>query len=204
MSTESPDAGASEKEIFPVLTPAQIERIRPLGHERSFQAGDILWEQGETNRPLMLILEGEIEILSDRDTFVTIHRPGNFSGDVDMIAGHPAVVRARARRAGRILEVPAERVRSVVMTDPELSQILLRAFILRRTLLMSRSSGQRRPHRIEALGRNPGPAGVPDAQQPAATSTSTSTATRACRRRSSTSAWAWTTCPSSSAAASGS
>ena len=48
----------------------------------------------------MLILEGEIEILSDRDTLVTIHRPGNFSGDVDMIAGHPAVVRARATPRG--------------------------------------------------------------------------------------------------------
>jgi thioredoxin reductase (NADPH) len=141
MSSETPDAAAPDKETFPVLTPAQIERITPLGSERAFEAGDILWEQGETNRPLMLILEGEIEILSDRETVVTIHRPGNFSGDVDMIAGHPAVVRARARRAGRVLEVPAERIRSLVLTDPELSQIFLRAFILRRTLLMSRNSG---------------------------------------------------------------
>lgn len=141
MSSETPDAAAPDKETFPVLTAAQIERITPLGSERAFEAGDILWEEGETNRPLMLILEGEVEILSSRDTVVTIHRPGNFSGDVDMIAGHPAVVRARARRAGRILEVPAERVRSLVMTDPELSQIFLRAFILRRTLLMSRNSG---------------------------------------------------------------
>ena len=93
------------------------------------------------NRPLMVVLEGEIEILSERDTVVTVHRPGNFSGDVDVIAGHPAVVRARARSAGRVLEVPAPRVRSLVVTDPELSQIFLRAFILRRTLLMSRSAG---------------------------------------------------------------
>jgi thioredoxin reductase (NADPH) len=141
VSSETPDAEAPNKETFPVLTAAQIERITPLGSERAFEAGDILWEEGETNRPLMLILEGEVEILSSRDTVVTIHRPGNFSGDVDMIAGHPAVVRARARRAGRLLEVPAERVRSLVMTDPELSQIFLRAFILRRTLLMSRNAG---------------------------------------------------------------
>ena len=141
MTAERPETGPPETEIFPVLTPAQIERITPFGRERSFQAGDILWEQGETGRPLMLILEGEIEIHSDRDTVVTIHRPGNFSGDVDMIAGHPAVVRALGRSAGRVLEVPAERVRSLVLTDPELSQIFLRAFILRRTLLMSRNAG---------------------------------------------------------------
>jgi thioredoxin reductase (NADPH) len=127
--------------MFPVLTPAQIERLRPLGRERSFAADEMLFEAGGTNRPLMVLLEGEIEILSDRDTVVTIHRTGNFSGDVDLIAGHPAVVRARGRSAGRILEIPAERVRSLVQTDPELSQIFLRAFILRRALLMTRNLG---------------------------------------------------------------
>ncbi len=141
MSTEGPAPGVPEKEIFPTLTAAQIERIAPLGRERPFEADEVLFEQGGINRPLMIVLEGEIEILSDRDSLVTVHRPGNFSGDVDLIAGHPAVVRARARRAGRVLEVPAERVRRLVLTDTELSQIFLRAFILRRALLMTRSAG---------------------------------------------------------------
>ena len=141
MSAEAPAPGVPEKDIFPTLSAAQIERLAPLGRERAFEVGDILFEAGGTNRPLMVVLEGEIEILSDRDTLVTVHRPGNFSGDVDVIAGHPAVVRARGRRAGRILEVPAARVRSLVQTDPELSQIFLRAFILRRALLMTRNAG---------------------------------------------------------------
>src|SRR5262249_56952027 len=72
---------------------------------------------------------------------LTAHLPGHCSGDVDLIAVQPAVVRARARLAGRILEVPAERVRSLVVTDPELSQIFLRAFMLRRALLMTWSVG---------------------------------------------------------------
>ena len=141
MSAEGLDPGVPAKEIFPTLTAAQIERIAPLGRERPFAAGESLFEAGGMNRPLMVVLEGEIEILSERDTVVTVHRPGNFSGDVDVIAGHPAVVRARGRTAGRVLEVPAPRVRSLVVTDPELSQIFLRAFILRRTLLMSRNAG---------------------------------------------------------------
>ena len=141
MTTEGPAPGAPEREIFPTLTAAQMARLAPLGRERSFQVDEILFEQGETGRPLMVVLDGEIEILSDHDSLVTVHRPGNFSGDIDLIAGHPAVVRARARRAGRILEVPAVRVRSLVQTDPELSQILLRAFILRRALLMTRNAG---------------------------------------------------------------
>ena len=141
MSAEVPAPSSSDQDMFPTLTSAQIERIAPLGSVRSMDAGDILFEPGGTNRPLMVVLEGEIEILSDRDMLVTVHHPGNFSGDVDLIAGHPAVVRARARLAGRILEVPAERVRSLIVTDPELSQIFLRAFILRRALLMTRSAG---------------------------------------------------------------
>jgi thioredoxin reductase (NADPH) len=141
VSAEGPAPGVAEQDIFPTLTAAQIERLAPLGQERPFEVGEILFEAGGTNRPLMVVLEGEIEILADGDTPVTVHHPGNFSGDVDVIAGQPAVVRARGRRAGRILEVPAVRVRSLVQTDPELSQIFLRAFILRRAMLMTRSAG---------------------------------------------------------------
>ena len=163
MSADVPAPSSSDQDIFPTLTSAQIERIAPLGSVRSMDAGDILFEPGGTNRPLMVVLEGEIEILSDRDTLVTVHHPGNFSGDVDLIAGHPAVVRARARRTGRrILEVPAERVRSLIVTDPELSQILLRAFILRRALLMTRSArnvvpGGRRTTARDGRGGRPRP-----------------------------------------------
>jgi thioredoxin reductase (NADPH) len=141
VNAEPPDPGVADKDMYPVLTAAQIERMAPLGRERPFELGEILFEQGSTNRPLIVVLEGEIEILSGQDTLITVHRPGNFSGEVDLIAGQPAIVRARARLAGRILEVSAERVRSLVVTDPELSQIFLRAFMLRRALLMTWSVG---------------------------------------------------------------
>src|SRR5262249_39726775 len=125
MSAEPPAPDVPDKDTFPILTAAQIDRLTPLGQIRSFDAGDILFEPGTTNRPLMVVIEGEIEILSDGGTPIAVHRPGNFSGDVDLIAGQPAVVRARARLPGRMLEVPADRARSLVVTDPELSQILL-------------------------------------------------------------------------------
>jgi thioredoxin reductase (NADPH) len=141
VSAEEASPGAPEKDIFPILTAAQIGRIAPLARERPFAAGEILWEPGERNRPLMVVLEGEIDVVSDQEKLIVVHRRGNFSGDVDLISDHPAVTRARGRTAGRVLELPAERVRSLVQTDPELSQIILRAFALRRTLVMTRSAG---------------------------------------------------------------
>ena len=50
--------------------------------------------------------QSRIGELTDHDRIVNIHRPGGFSGDVDLIADRPAVVRARARAAGRMLELP--------------------------------------------------------------------------------------------------
>ena len=142
MSAELPlPSDVAEREVFPILTETQIARIAPLATERAFAAGDVLWEQGERSRPLMVVLEGEIEVLSDRDSPVTVHRPGNFSGDVDLISDRPAVTRARGRKAGRLLALPAERVRTLVQTDPELSEVFLRAFARRRALIMTRSAG---------------------------------------------------------------
>ena len=122
---------------FPKLTDEQRARIAVFARERRFSDGELLWDQGDDGRPLYVVLEGKITILSGADVFVTAHEPGQFSGDVDMLAGRPAVVRGRAAGDTRVLELPAPRLRSLVQTDPELSEIFLKAFIYRRLLLQS-------------------------------------------------------------------
>ena len=142
MTTNGPPAAAPHQEhMFPTLTAAQIARIKPFALERRFTDGQSLWIQGDSNRPLHVVVEGGIEILSGKDHVVTVHDAGGFSGDVDLLSGRPVVVGARARGATRVLELPAEKVRSLVQTDVELSEILLRAFILRRSALMARARG---------------------------------------------------------------
>ena len=120
---------------FPRLTEKQRERIAVFARERRFHDGELLWDQGDDGRPLYVVLEGKIRILSGADVLVTAHEPGQVSGDVDMLAGRPAVVRGRATGDTRVLELPASRLRSLVQTDPELSEIFLKAFIYRRLLL---------------------------------------------------------------------
>ena len=94
-----------------------------------------LWEAGDRNRPMYVIVRGEVEILSGADHVVTVHNAGAFTGDVDLLSGRPVVVRARARGAARVLELPPARLRSMIQTDAELSEIFLRAFMLRRLAL---------------------------------------------------------------------
>jgi thioredoxin reductase (NADPH) len=126
---------------FPRLTDEQRARISAFARERRFADGELLWEQGDDERPLYVVLEGKITILSGADDFVTAHEPGQFSGDVDLLSGRPAVVRGRATGDTRVLELPASRLRSLVQTDPELSEIFLRAFIFRRMLLQAEHTG---------------------------------------------------------------
>jgi thioredoxin reductase (NADPH) len=132
---------ANPEDIFPTLTAEQIARIAALARERTFADGESLWNQGDRNRPLFVVLEGEVEILSGTDHLVTVHHPGEFSGDVDQLSGRPVVVRGRARGTTRVLELPAERLRALVQTDSDLMEVFLRAFILRRLALISQGAG---------------------------------------------------------------
>jgi thioredoxin reductase (NADPH) len=131
----TPDAQA-EAEAFPSLTDRQIARIRRFSTERDLADGERLWEAGDRNRPLYVVVTGDIEILTGQDHVVTVHRPGAFTGDVDLLSGRQVVVRARAIGATRVLELPAAKLREMVQTDAELSEIFLRAFMMRRVILM--------------------------------------------------------------------
>ena len=131
----------AEEEAFPTLTAQQIARIAPFARERDLADDESLWEAGDRNRPLFVIVRGEVEILSGADHVVTVHKAGAFTGDVDLLSGRPVVVRARARGAVRVLELPSARLRSLVQTDAELSEVFLRAFMLRRVALMAQGGG---------------------------------------------------------------
>jgi thioredoxin reductase (NADPH) len=126
-----------EAEAFPTLTDQQMGRIAPFTTARELRDGESLWEAGDRNRSLYVVVEGKIEILSGVDHVVTVHEPGAFTGDVDLLSGRPVVVRARAIGSTRVLELPAPRLRALVQTDAELSEIFLRAFMKRRLILMN-------------------------------------------------------------------
>lgn len=132
------------EKIFPKLTPAQVSRIAALGHIRSVQSGEVLIEQGDTSVPFFVVITGEIEIVRPfgaHETLVTVHGSGEFTGEANMLSGRQSFFRARATRPGKVIELGHQKMLTLVQTDAELSDILMRAFILRRVELIAAGVG---------------------------------------------------------------
>jgi thioredoxin reductase (NADPH) len=132
------------EQIFPKLTPAQINRIAVHGHIRAIQPGEVLVEQGESAVPFFVVVSGEIEIVRPSgaaETLVTIHGPGQFTGDVYMLSGRRTIVRMRAVKPGEVIELDRQKMMTLIQTDAELGEILTRAFILRRVELVAAGVG---------------------------------------------------------------
>jgi thioredoxin reductase (NADPH) len=130
--------------MFPALDEAQIARVCAFGREQSFPAGALVWEVGDREVPFYVVLDGELEVVhpyGDLERPVTIHRHGEFTGEMALLVGRRTLVRARAKTALRAVRVEPARFRSVVQTDSEISDIVMRAFILRRVALLSQGLG---------------------------------------------------------------
>src|SRR5579863_2650641 len=140
-SINAPDR---QTEAFPVLNPAQVDRLRPYGKVRSVVAGEVLFEPGAQGMPCFVVLSGKLDIalpgLSGEHVFVT-YGPGQFSGEVVLISGARALSRGRVAEPGEFLEVTPEALRALIAKDAELSDIFMRAFILRRVALISEGWG---------------------------------------------------------------
>jgi thioredoxin reductase (NADPH) len=130
--------------MFPKLTRAQIDRLRPVGRPRQFAPGELIYERGSAKRAFYVLLEGRVEIASparEGEERITIHAAGEFTGEVDMMTGRQSLVGARALDATKVLEIDLAQLRHIVQTDAELSEIFLRAFALRRAHLIANKLG---------------------------------------------------------------
>jgi thioredoxin reductase (NADPH) len=129
---------------FPILTAAQINRVRPGSKLREVKKGEVLFEPGDTNVPFFVLLSGSMEIVQPDLTGerpVVTHGPGGFTGEMTLISGRRSLARGRVTEPGEFLELSAESLRSLVAKDAELSEIFMRAFILRRLELIRTGQG---------------------------------------------------------------
>jgi thioredoxin reductase (NADPH) len=130
--------------VFPTLTPAQIKRIAAHGRSRSINAGEVLVEAGAHIVPFFVVTAGRVEAVrlsGSTETLVAVHGPGQFTGEVNMLSGRPALVRSRAGESGEVIELNHDQLLTLVQTDSELSELIMRAFILRRVELIAHGLG---------------------------------------------------------------
>src|SRR6185503_6122912 len=135
---------ARRAQMFPPLPPEVVARIAASGAERSFPDGAIVFERGDAGAPFHVVLDGELEIVhprADLEELITVHREREFTGELSMLSGRPTLVRGRARGPLRVLRIEHDRFLTLLQTDSELSEIAMRAFILRRVGLLASGLG---------------------------------------------------------------
>jgi thioredoxin reductase (NADPH) len=140
-----PDIRETRKDqIFPRLTPAQIARLEPHGKRVAIRTGEVLSQPGDRGGRMLVVLSGSLEVVRPGiagEELVVVHMPGHFAGELSMLRGAGALVRVRVRESGEVLAIEAEELRAIVQTDAELSELLMRAFILRRVGLIDIKGG---------------------------------------------------------------
>ena len=134
----------AETQTWPVLTGAEIDRVRPYGRVRKVERGEILYRPGDVGVSFFILLSAGAEVVQSSirgERSIAGLSPGMFTGEAAMIAGQRAVMQVEIVQGGEVLEVRPEGLRTLVARDEGLSEIVLRAFLLRRLMLISQELG---------------------------------------------------------------
>src|SRR5919107_1343580 len=124
---------------FPVLKPIDLAALSARGRRRQVHTGEVLFTEGDRNLSFFVVLSGGVEILEhSRGTphSVTIHHPGQFTGDVDVLSGRAVLVTGRVIQDGEVVQLSSADLRRAVDELPELGETIVKAFLMRRTLLL--------------------------------------------------------------------
>jgi len=142
-STQPPLPGATPDEMFPVLSPEQQARVLKHGRALKVTTGETLIELNQQPTRIFVVVEGRLEIFRVSDNgeeALALCGPGMFTGELNLLSGRRSLARIRAAQPSELIEIEREALVNLVQTDSELSDIFLRAFILRRLELITRGA----------------------------------------------------------------
>lgn len=132
------------EQLVPTLSGSQIERIRRQAESVTVGVGDVLVEPGVVTNAFYVIASGVLQTVREsmgRESPLVTLGPGNFTGEVTTLSGRPALLRTRVLESGEVLRVDRKAALALAQTDYELSDILIRAFALRRVELIASGTG---------------------------------------------------------------
>jgi thioredoxin reductase (NADPH) len=132
-------------QMFPVLEPAQIDRLTKFGERRFFAAGERLVATGEIAPGAFVILAGQVDVMQKgrlgHSQLIVTHGPGSFMGELAQLSDRPTLVDAYAKEAVEALVIPPRRLRDLMVEEAELGERIMRALILRRVGLLDVGAG---------------------------------------------------------------
>jgi len=136
-------------QTFPRLTDEQVERVCRFGTEETLPPQSKVFTQGERTVDFFLVREGAIEVFetdaeNGREHVLVVHGPNEFTGELDMFNDREILVSSRTvkqEQPTRVVRVPRADFRRMITAEPDIAEIIMRAFILRRVGLMKHAQG---------------------------------------------------------------
>jgi thioredoxin reductase (NADPH) len=135
---ETPDLHGA----YPRLDPEQIDRLAVYGERLPTRQGQVLFRQGDRHYDFFVVLEGKVAVL-DGEEVIRVHGPGRFLGELSLLTGQAALIGCVVDEPGVVLRIPVELLRQLVARDPILGDLILRAYFIRRSLLIELGAGLR-------------------------------------------------------------
>ena len=129
---------------FPRLSDAQIETLARRGERQRVEPGEVLFREGDKRYDFFVVLDGKVMVVSGyggEERMIAVHGPRRFLGELSLLTGQAAFFTAVVREPGEVLVVPVERLRALVTQDTVLGDIVLRAYLLRREMLIGLGAG---------------------------------------------------------------
>jgi thioredoxin reductase (NADPH) len=139
---ETPDVHGA----YPRLSDSHLQTLLKHGERRPARAGEILIRAGQRSDNFYVLLSGQAVVIEDdagEEHIIRVHGPGRFLGELSVITGQVEFVTTRIHLPGDVLVLPAERLRALVLHDPDLGDLILRAYFIRRALLIDARAGIR-------------------------------------------------------------
>lgn len=139
------DPWLREAQTFPVLSEDMIARISAYGTELPIMGDTFLFERGMRNIDFFVILEGELQILADSvrtgRSCLFVYHQGQFSGEQNTFNDRMMLLSGLAKAGSRVLRVLHKDVRPLMVAEPDIAEVIMRAYILRRTGFVRHAQG---------------------------------------------------------------
>jgi thioredoxin reductase (NADPH) len=140
---ETPDLHGA----YPRLTEEHIKALEAVGERRATARGDVLLREGERSTEFFVLVSGQAIVVSDYfgpdPKVIRVHGPGRFLGELSLVIGQIEFVTTAINVPGEVVAVPVDRLRELARNDADFGDLVLRAYLVRRSMLIGEGAGLR-------------------------------------------------------------